>query len=598
MFKTKYVSWILLVIIALSAVIIVVPVVVAEPDAGTLALFDAVDGDHNVTWQTGSEPGSYPFFDVELKLTNVTQCYSVAFSLHWDTTYLNYSSSSFVGNFLGPTAIPFTSAVNYTGGFINEWSLGMFDTTQWQTITDPSWGLVCTLTFEFVGSSPAIGVPIDTLIEVYHKVPPPIPSQKSYWNQYTGGAPIEHIFLVRKDCTFYYFAAWGTVSSPTANFAWSPTLIYAGSVVTFDGSAPAYSTNGQDGDGAAPITQWWWDFGDGTPVYMTTSGVETHTYASAGGYTVKLYVVAPGVPPNIHPSYVATSTTTSKPLSVVALAFTGIDVYTESFRWPWYYDCETGSGPNQNADCFRPQENVDLYAFVYYNSDPVQNKLVKFYIVGPDNVYGQFEFARTAYSSNGSVWNGTEWIPMADGVAWIPFRIPWPCEYAQERVFGEWTVTVQVSLPDVKPGEEIIYEDILHFKVCWGVTIIGLRTLDEYGYEESQFKKCETITVEVDLTSCYLESDRDAVVAVTIYDDVGTVIAASIWMVENIPGEETYCNPVTTTVSVDLHIPKWAYLGPHAMVYANAFTELPWLTATAEPWCPEVSASIILVQTP
>lgn len=183
---------------------------------------------------------------------------------------------------------------------------------------------------------------------------------------------------------------------------------------------------------------------------------------------------------------------------------------------------------------------------------------------------------------------------MPDGVAWIPFRIPWPCTYAQERVFGEWCVTVQVALPDVKPGEETIYEDVVCFKVSWGVTITALRTLNATGDPVSEFKKCTTITIEIDLTSCYLEDDRGACICLAVYDDVGTIIGSVIFMVVDIPGETTYCNPEITTVSRTLHIPKWAYVGPYAQVYANAYTWWPWTPQWAEPWCPEVSKQITI----
>ena len=50
--------------------------------------------------------------------------------------------------------------------------------------------------------------------------------------------------------------------------------------ITFDGSASA------DSDGS--IAEYQWDFGDGTAV--TNGKMPTHSYASAGTYTVKLKV--------------------------------------------------------------------------------------------------------------------------------------------------------------------------------------------------------------------------------------------------------------------------------------------------------------------
>lgn len=67
--------------------------------------------------------------------------------------------------------------------------------------------------------------------------------------------------------------------APTAEFTWSPTSITAGDTVTFD---PSAST----GD----PTAWQWDF-DGDGVTDTTAQNPTHTFATAGTYTVTLAVI-------------------------------------------------------------------------------------------------------------------------------------------------------------------------------------------------------------------------------------------------------------------------------------------------------------------
>ena len=391
--------------------------------------------------------------------------------------------------------------------------------------------------------------------------------------------------------------AWGKVAIPTADFKIvTPTPIYEGTGVTFNGSA---SIPGQDGTSICPITEWHWDFGDGNSSFMTATSTVSHTYTTAGHYLVCLYVVAPGVPPNIHSSYDNTSATVCKPVSIKVLAGTGIDVYTENFRWPWYTASKNGTGPMEPADCFGPQENVDLYAYVYYNDDAVQNKLVKFHIEGPMPSVPdeQIIFDRTAYSSNGTVWNGTHWIPMPDGIAWIRFRIPWPCEHADERIFGVWNVSVEVALPDVKLGEEITYKDSVWFKVSWGVDIVSLTTLGDASLPKDAFKKCETIYIEVNVTNCHMEP-VDAVIAVAVYDDVGTIIGSAYAYV-TVPAEDPWCTPGEASVILSMHIPKWAYVGAHGMVYANAYTWWPWdYTIDPSPvrWCPEASHGVEIVK--
>ena len=69
-----------------------------------------------------------------------------------------------------------------------------------------------------------------------------------------------------------------TVGAGTADFTFSPTGPTAGSSVNFNAST---STS------ADPIASYNWDFGDGT-IITTTSPTTSHTYSTAGAYTVTL----------------------------------------------------------------------------------------------------------------------------------------------------------------------------------------------------------------------------------------------------------------------------------------------------------------------
>jgi PKD repeat protein len=71
-----------------------------------------------------------------------------------------------------------------------------------------------------------------------------------------------------------------TVGAGTADFTFSPTGPTAGSSVNFNAST---STS------ADPIASYNWDFGDGT-IITTTSPTTSHTYSTAGAYTVTLIV--------------------------------------------------------------------------------------------------------------------------------------------------------------------------------------------------------------------------------------------------------------------------------------------------------------------
>jgi PKD repeat protein len=76
-----------------------------------------------------------------------------------------------------------------------------------------------------------------------------------------------------------YFCNVGENLPPIANFTYSPTFPYVGQAVTFDASGSS------DIDGT--IVSYEWDFGDGL---MGTDVVTTHTYESAGTFTVTLTV--------------------------------------------------------------------------------------------------------------------------------------------------------------------------------------------------------------------------------------------------------------------------------------------------------------------
>ncbi len=84
------------------------------------------------------------------------------------------------------------------------------------------------------------------------------------------------------DYTFTTAAAPAT--APTASFSASPSAPFPGGSVTFDAS-------GSTGGSGPAITDYQWNFGDGTPVEDAGAGTAVqHTYESRGVYTVTLTV--------------------------------------------------------------------------------------------------------------------------------------------------------------------------------------------------------------------------------------------------------------------------------------------------------------------
>jgi hypothetical protein len=538
---------------------------------------------NSISWLVGSEPAGLTF-DVDINITDVLNLKGVVVSVEWDPTYIGVTGAKFTGGTLLPGAPPDATGWmitwNEAGGQMQEAANQFMAGYGPVNVSSSSWELVGTMHFIYVGATPPAGTPVDTYINITKQ---PTISMDTKWRD---SSDVYHDFdyLIGTPTVdqvhFHYEAVIGPPVTPVASFVKiTGDPIYEGDTVSFDatGSLPGY-----DGDSVTPITEYWWSF-EGEAAALGTA-TPSHLFATAGLYSVCLYVVAPGVPPYIDALYVNTSATVCKPVTINLPSLIGIDVYTEDYRWPGYTAVSDGTGPEINADAFMPQENIDLYAYVFYNGDPVQNKLVEFDIWGPDNPYGRFHYTRTAIS-------GTSADP-PEGVAWIDFRVPWPCVNATERVFGVWCVTVKVALPDVKPGEETVYNDTVCFKVGWIVSIVDLWTVDnctDLGPKDT-FKKCETIGVVVNATSLAL-GPRDAILAVAIYDDVGTCVA---WGAYNftVAGEAEWCTPQYTVICVELHAPKWAYAGPHAKVFANLYTD--WPEACGIPWSPEASHSINL----
>jgi PKD repeat protein len=73
-------------------------------------------------------------------------------------------------------------------------------------------------------------------------------------------------------------------SNPTAAFVVSPASPKVNTVVNFNASASRPAAG-------RTITQYIWDFGDGTPVVTTGNPVVNHTFGATGGYVVTLKVV-------------------------------------------------------------------------------------------------------------------------------------------------------------------------------------------------------------------------------------------------------------------------------------------------------------------
>jgi PKD repeat protein len=91
---------------------------------------------------------------------------------------------------------------------------------------------------------------------------------------------------------------WSTTSKPvtvlpefgpTANFTWAPITPSANQTVVFDASNSTLGWSARI-PGYAPIVNYTWNFGDGTPIQSISSSNITHTFTQPGNFTVGLTV--------------------------------------------------------------------------------------------------------------------------------------------------------------------------------------------------------------------------------------------------------------------------------------------------------------------
>ena len=525
----------------------------AEPYEGTIALLPTpislVKGEETAVFP------DWPYIDIQVKVTKVIDIVGIMFSLEWNSSLFDYVSIS-EGDFLGTVATLTPLMVTAVEpGKLHEVTWGQLAPFDPQTYMDPDWGWVVTIRFEYIGPSPMPDPAtwIDTTIDIVDY--DATEHMATNWSK----EGIMVLFDNMLPCSFHYE---GKVEPPIQSVASFDIVtvppIYVNTVVEFDASA---SSKGFDGDDDCPITEWRWDFGDGTPMVIEYTSTALHNFTTLGDFVVTLVVYAPGIG-WIHPDYIDTSEPATKPISIKEKVLKGIDVYTEVERWPGYTAALVGEGPDVAADAYSPQEEVTLYAYVYYSGDAVQNELVGFEVRGPTNPYWNITIGREATTDS-------------VGIATISFRITWPCEHAEEQIFGTWTVYASVSLFEVE------YKDSLTFKVGWIVKLESVKTVGPGpDYEDKDvFKKAECIGVQITVTNLAM-ADRDALVTFVVYDDVGTVIVEYYTWLPIHSGTE----PIILYCFLD--VPKFAYAGPNCMVYANAFIDWPQLKGT--PWCPEV----------
>ena len=236
-----------------------------------------------------------------------------------------------------------------------------------------------------------------------------------------------------------------------------------------------------------------------------------------------------------------------------------IDVYVCDYPYPY-----NGGGLNQTADMFRPQKTVHLCAEVTYNAEPVQSKLVTFEIIDP---HGNVIAVRTALTDE-------------NGIARTEFGIPWPCEDPWNFIFGKWTVVASVDIRCT------VVKDWLWFKVWWEVEIVSVTP------KQTSYTKCDNAEFEITFRS-YRMQQGEALIVITVYDDLDVPIGHIYKWVTYGHGEYKYCQFWNGTETLSVHIPKWAFVGV-GKVYVQVLSNYP--SKCGDAYAPEATAEFTIVK--
>lgn len=223
----------------------------------------------------------------------------------------------------------------------------------------------------------------------------------------------------------------------------------------------------------------------------------------------------------------------------------------------------SGRGVNATSDAFGPGEEVQIYAYVSYNSYQVPGLLVAFEIQGPLNPIENITLYRTAFT-NGS------------GIAEVGFRMP----HTVATAFGNWTVAGSVMLSD------LVFRDFLFFRAGWIVEIVSVRTINNHYVSQDKFTREQYAGVELTVKSIAM-TEKIAALTVTIKDELDYPINSSELRDFVVPPNETL-----VYAYFFLYIPRNTTMGT-ATVYACAYT-IP-VVLGGVPWCPEVSKQFWII---
>jgi len=136
-------------------------------------------------------------FTVEARITDVADCFSIAFSLQWNATILEMVSKPSKGDVLEGVDTFFISPdPDNVAGTLTECAYTRLGGVPGVTVASPDSGLVATMTFN-VTAAPPEGIAYETYIEIVNTVDLP-----TYWVNSPGSGSVRSDFLEMLPCRF------------------------------------------------------------------------------------------------------------------------------------------------------------------------------------------------------------------------------------------------------------------------------------------------------------------------------------------------------------------------------------------------------------
>jgi hypothetical protein len=244
---------------------------------------------------------------------------------------------------------------------------------------------------------------------------------------------------------------------------------------------------------------------------------------------------------------------TSPPIPHVIENATYIAKFKPPGRWidliTQYPEGYNGRGPGEASDAFGPQATVKLIAEVTYNFNPVQMKLVTFEIW-----HGEYHWV---------LCNTTD----ENGIAYVSFGIPWPCDNPEGRVFGTWDAQASVEI------REVFVRDSITWEVGYLINIVSVEP-----QPDDIFAIDDHLSFKVTYNSIS-HQDREAWFSIVVYDDLDVPIA---WFI---------VGPITVHYGSDVitieckTVPKHTFVG-----LGHVYTNILYLTPdhyTFLQYCPQ-----------